>query len=832
MKKRSVFIFILLIYTLNVSSQSISNGSVNKLFFEKTYLHTDREVYIGGETLWFSAYLINAQNNQFINSSNTLYVELVSTSEKKETEVIDKKIIRMEQGKGAGDFKLKDSIAAGTYSLRAWTNWMRNFNDNFLFEKEITVLNSFEIAEETIKAKKKSGIKTTPTLPVTTILLTKENIQFFPEGGSMIDSIASIVAFKAVDANGKSLGVEGEISDKNGTVINKFSDKMGLGIFLLQPEKDQLYIAKGSFSNGQKFNTFLPKALSKGYSIRVIDKDSILNVYITLNNATPRDGKEILITGKSKGKTCFSIQFAVEDSQNLVQIPKKNFPEGIAAITLYDDKGRPNCERLVFINHNKLSKIIITADKQIYKPKEKVTLNIKSLDSKNNPVSAAISLAALDYNLTLQNKMNIISYLMLESELKGKIENPTQYFDLNNGNREKQLDLLLLTQGWRDFLWRRLAEENLKITNVAEQGITISGRLRQIFSDKPIAKANISMFVNNAKGTKLFGSTTDSSGIYNLDGLEIYGSQTIKLTAADNKGKKSGYLQLDSLFKVATYSKKRLKLLDTTVYYKKIAEEMVARRKKKYNITDTIKLAEVKINANKNTVLFNDVATSFGYPEESFTVTSADYDFQNLGNYLLYKSKQAIEKSDESDPGRIRIGFPFFGEFYQPLIIVNGKELAFSAEDSQDVKDTYYDTYFNIGMNMVEKVVVKHLVGANKLSLGIESGMSEISGIRDVFVLYLTLKPNALENRKFNIIHEQVEGYYQTRLFYIPNSGNSKNPNPNITLYWNPNIITDKNGESQVVFYNSDIKSKVRITAEGLTTSGSALLSNTFIEVK
>ena len=287
MKKRSVFIFILLIYALNVSSQSIPNVSSNKLFFEKAYLHTDREVYIGGETLWFSAYLINAQNNQFINSSNTLYVELVSTSEKSEPLVIAKRIIRMEQGKGSGDFKLKDSIAAGTYTLRAWTNWMRNFNDNFLFEKEIRVLSSFEVAEEVSKVKKKSVTKITPSLPTLTTLLPKENIQFFPEGGSMIDSVSSIVAFKAVDGNGKNLGVEGEITNKNGEIINNFSDKTGLGIFLLQPEKDQEYTAKGIYSNGQKFSTILPKALSNGYSIRVIDKDSILNVYITLNNATP-----------------------------------------------------------------------------------------------------------------------------------------------------------------------------------------------------------------------------------------------------------------------------------------------------------------------------------------------------------------------------------------------------------------------------------------------------------------------------------------------------------------------------------------------------------------
>lgn len=829
MKKLYIIIYLFLLFSLKVHSQSASNNVGVKLFFEKAYLHTDREIYIGGETLWFSAFLVNAQNNSFTNSSNTLYVELISTSKNNNAEVVDKKIIRIEQGKGAGDFKLQDSISSGSYTLRAWTNWMRNFGDQFIFEKEIKILNSFEIKAGDGNTKKKNAIKTTPSNHTETKQSFKENIQFFPEGGSMLENAPSIVAFKAVNANGNNLGVEGVITNKSGETIAKLSSQNGKGIFFIQPEVTQIYTASGVYSNGQKFSATLPKVLSNGYSIRVVEKDSLINVYI---NQTNEGEKEVLLTGKTRGKTYFSTQFLAKDLLSLVQIPKKDFPEGIMAITLYDNKGRPNCERLVYIDKKETPKITITTDKAIYNLKEKVTLNIKSVDSKNNPIPAVISLAALDAKLIPANQINIMSYLLLESELKGKIENPTQYFDKNNPDRFKQLNLLLLTQGWRDFLWRRLADEQIKISNVAEKGITVKGNVNQTFSGKPISNSNITLFANNAKGNKLFSGKTDSTGVYHIYGLEIYGYQVIKISSADDKGKKNGYLQVDSLYKGTSLLNKTKNQLDTVLFDQKIAKEMTFRNQKKVSITDTIQLSEVKINGDKNTRLFGDVAGGFGYPDESFTVTSKDFDFTNLGHYLLYKSKQAVEKTDVEDPGKSRIVFPFFGKNLQPLIIVNGKELPFTADDPQEVKDNYYSTYYSIPMNKVEKVVIKHLVGGNKLSLGAESEMSEISKERDVFIIYLTLKPGAIDRKNVHTINEQVDGYYETRLFYNPVSGNTSNPNQNTTIYWKPNIFTNENGEAQVSFYNTDTKSMVNITAEGLTFNGIPVVSKAVFEVK
>src|SRR5476651_407069 len=97
MKKLLLWI-VLLIFSLNVRAQTAAPAAKPgfKLFFEKTYLHTDREVYAGGDDIWFKAYLVNGQSNQLFNPDNNLYVELISPA----AEIVERKTIRMDNGLG------------------------------------------------------------------------------------------------------------------------------------------------------------------------------------------------------------------------------------------------------------------------------------------------------------------------------------------------------------------------------------------------------------------------------------------------------------------------------------------------------------------------------------------------------------------------------------------------------------------------------------------------------------------------------------------------------------------------------------------------------------
>ena len=185
---------------------------------EKVYLHTDRTYYFPGDDLWFKAYLIDATDRLLSNHSNNLHVELISPVSK----IVDSKTIRLEDGLGNGDFQLSDGLRSGRYKLRAYTNYMRNFSDQLFFTKEIIVINSTDekdkIADEV------------------NYVENKVTISFFPEGGSLVDNVSSIVAFKATNSLGKGCDIAGKIYSSNGDLITKFkSTHLGMGSFLLKP---------------------------------------------------------------------------------------------------------------------------------------------------------------------------------------------------------------------------------------------------------------------------------------------------------------------------------------------------------------------------------------------------------------------------------------------------------------------------------------------------------------------------------------------------------------------------------------------------------------------
>ena len=183
---------------------------------EKVYLHTDRTYYYPGDDIWFKAYLIDAVDKSLSSLSRNLHVELISPS----GGIISDRIIRLDNGLGNGDFKLPDSLSPGRYRLRAYTNYMRNFSDQIFFNKEINILKtsaSNNNSSDVGKSEQRSI-----------------DVSFFPEGGSLVDNVSSIVAFKAVDAQGKGCDVSGEVysSDRgDGCTIQVHSSWNGLICF-------------------------------------------------------------------------------------------------------------------------------------------------------------------------------------------------------------------------------------------------------------------------------------------------------------------------------------------------------------------------------------------------------------------------------------------------------------------------------------------------------------------------------------------------------------------------------------------------------------------------
>ncbi|WP_448699009.1 hypothetical protein ACFGVR_19005 [Mucilaginibacter sp. AW1-3] len=765
-----------------------------KLFFEKVYLHTDRDYYATGDDLWFKAYLVNGESNYPTFTSNNLYVDLVSS----ESKIISREIIRLDDGVGAGDFKLADSIPGGVYHLRAYTNWMRNFGENFIFDKQITINSIIGIRPSapvvSKKGKKNKNIDAEEISPVTS------RISFFPEGGSMVEGVMGIVGFKAEDALGNGVQVSGSVISSQGETVGNFaSTSAGLGSFTLMPVAGATYTVKGTYKNGEAFEQELPTALAEGYALHIKNTDSVnVQVMVSANPAifAKQKGQTLTLAAKHGDKTYFDGQFTLTNEQTSINIPKAKLPAGIASIILSDAQKRPNCERLVYINGKNDIRVTVTPDKNTYQPKQQTILNISVTNAQNQPVKANLSLAAVDGSIVPANEGSIASYLLLQSDIRGKIENAAQYFDQANANRFKQLDLLLLTQGWRDFVWKRLADSTLKLSYLPEAGFTVSGRLRSLLINKPIPNMNISLFAPGAKGNKMFSAKTDAHGKYFIDNIELYGTQTLKLSARDDKGKKSGWLFLDTTWHDA------MPVPQTPIIEQEPSDALAAfnaasktrqNDTHRFRVDNGVTLNEVIIkDSHKTRTLFSgEVLSSFGYPEYNFTIGPKDYKYKDLEDFLLDKLKEArTPKGDEQG-----IVFNFGGKQIFPRFSVDNREDLFGRLD-----------YYSLSMDQVISVTVDHYVNGSAA---------------DVIWIYLTLKPTAFDKKEFNLLNSDVTGYYSARTFYSPNyEYPSTKTDQRTTVFWEPMISTDAEGKASVSYYNADPKSTIRIVVEGLTEKG------------
>ena len=744
------------------------------LFYEKVFLHTDRDVYAQSETIWFSAYLVNAQNNKPINYSHNLYVELIRSDSK----IKRRKVIRLEKGLGNGDFELSDTISGGTYHLRAYTSWMRNFGDNFIFEKNITIINATE---------KKSPTSKTPILP------TDPLVRFFPESGSLINGVMSVVAVKAEDTGGKGLPLTGEIFESpNRVPIAKFScDSLGMGAFNLTPNESMNYHAEVTL-NGAKQSFELPKALPQGFalSIHTIPSFIVAGINCNIPALNGNLGSYLLLEGKHGGKTYYKQQVQILSGTTLVQIPDTDFPEGIACITLYDKNGSPLGERLVYVGHPDRIGLSLNLDSASYVPRQKVTVKLKLSDNSR----ANLSLAAVDVSAAAINPESIIAFLELRSEIKGNIQHPQRYFDPSNINRFKQLDLLLMIQGWRNFVWKEIEQREFKIQYDVEQALTITGRVRKIWADKAMPNTNITMFAPKATGDKLFTTISDSSGRFRIDGAVFYGYQYINFTSRDHTGNKGGWIIVDSLFK--SQDRMAVNLVNPfltappSFNQGSLIERERARQKFTFAGINELKTVQVK-------------GYSAALPVQNYSVTDViQKDYGILGQFVVDRIPGAKWSMQGSEPRKITTGY-----YPEYTVGVSGTY----TDRSRIIGRHLDDEYWGLPLDRVLKITI--------------SGNQYVFG--KTYSVKALLRPGSLDIKDFDNTMANITGYAKVRNFYAPGYEiPSDQPDYRTTIHWEPHITTDEKGEATITYYNADAKSKIRLVVQGITDKGVPIVTS------
>ena len=775
---------------------------------EKVFLHTDRSTYFIGEDLWYKAYNVRAYNNVLFDNSNILYVELIS----QESKIIARNKTNLELGLGQGDFKLLDSLGVkpGVYQIRAYTNWNRNFGEDFVFKKNIQIIDAFEsnsknnknpnnIVQINATENKKTGVNKED----------KFKVEFFPEGGSLLENVASVIGFKAVDSGGNPINVTGEIVDSNDELVTMFlSPHDGMGKFQIVPIEGKKYFAKVKTLSGDELRVELPSALKQGYlvSFRSLRGRNIVSINTNEATLTKNPNTALTVVCKAKGISYLESTLTVAQTTLSFELAKDKTPEGISQITLYDSNNKPQSERLVYIEKEQDLDVQLVTDKTSYKPNEKTTINISSKSKAGQGKAASFSLSVTDMNGELEDKDNgttISSYFLMESDIRGKVYNPGYYFDAANSKRLDHLDDLLLTQGWRDFIWKTMPKSNDNDYYKAEKGITIEGRVKQLLGEKPLVNINMTLALMNKKHMNIFNAATDANGGFKFENIMFSDKTNMFLNSRNDKGKFRGEIIVYPIEREPVPVLFEKEAIDWSPATQKIVDN-VFKKNVAFGIKPENILDEVKITGTKKSKTFSlHGVPDFAYTvDENSPVTNSIYDFIQFAIPGMITTENSIR----------------FMRYDAPvLFIIDG----FPAYNQTDV-----DVIQPINIERIEAVK-----GPAAMVYGSE-------GANGVIAIYLKKgAQNSSGKDSLHAIKQEIDGFYTARVFYMPNP---EKPDPELdniasvrnTIYWNPFVHPDKLGNATVNYDNTKVETKVKVDLEGITASGIPVVKKTYYTIK
>ena len=755
---------------------------------EKAYLQFDKPYYAAGDTIYFKAYVTLGEQHELSSLSGVLHVDLINAKNR-----IDQSIkLKLDSGLAWGDFALPDSLPAGNYRVRAYTQWMRNFGETGFFDKLIPIgsIKAEKIPESLVKQPAADS---------------KPDVQFFPEGGSLIAGIRSKVAFKAIGANGAGISITGTVIDNDNHEVARFeSAHLGMGSFYFTPDAGKSYKAKIVYPHGKEDAADLPQALNAGITLTV-NNDSIpaaaVRIEASAGYYAQNHGRIFTLVIYSPGSAA-TVSCKLDSTVITLQVLKRKLHTGVATITLFSPDNEPLCERLLFIqNYDQLS-LALNTGKMTYAKREKVNIRVNALNRKGEPATGHFSVSVIDESKVQEADQNdtgnILTGLLLTSDLKGYVEQPAYYFSDTSMAARKNLDILMLTQGYRRFEWKRALDSSVKkLAYHPEKGLSVEGYVKNVFN-KTVASGTVNLW--QPIGGLLLSTKTDDKGKFSFPGLVFSDTAHMVLSAIKANGKNSTQI---TWLKDAADSPPIFPITESTqeISSTALVNYAVNAKAQHTEVTNFLKgkvLKEVNIKARKRDDQYH-----------TFSLAGAGNADQVIHpKDVLYGGPLSVRLSG------LITGVHFLTRSGTPYMVpfLNGSRIPMSV--IVDGVPGSLDEVSTDGFETVEilKPPTSYVYGSGGLD----------------GVIIVTTKPRGSDPEgvaAIGVLPIAPLGFYKAREFYSPKYENPPaavtQPDLRSTIYWNPEIKTDKDGNAAFEFYNADGAGNYKVTIEGIDKDGS-----------
>lgn len=838
----------------------------NLLPKEKVYLHTDKDIYRAGENIWFRAYLVDAVTNVPFIASRYVYVEL---TDRQDSLVQRIKVVEMDSI-FQGNLKIPTDILQGDYCLRAFTYWMQNDGPDYFFKKNIRILNPKEAklntdvtytpqadgttmatikitdaqkyimarqtflcqlneadkrgsfrsmktdADGIIRLKVKPGIKSIylgfrndKPFEFGRYLYVPESsddfdVQFFPESGSLLAGTHQKVAFKAIGKDGMSQEVSGSLYIDSVPVAKLSTQHKGMGYFILPVIAGNTYSAVIRNKEGKEKTFPLPPIVENGIGIQLSMTDSTIR-YQLVKSPHTQFTNELYIVLHSRGQI-ISVDPIVNEQPCIVD--KRLLPEGIAHLAVIDSTNKIYAQRIFFIPPKRQPQFTISTNKALYKNREKVEVDLSSLSGE---MDGSFSISVTD-STTLNTDLhlgNIFSNLLLTSDLKGYIEEPTYYFSDTAKNAQEHLDLVMLTHGWTRFnVADIVARTSVRPPFYLERGQAISGKIENYWN-KDAPNAQLMLIGDNGYAGMI---SSDENGRFIDDRLAFRDSTRFIARALNHKGKERVIIKFDQdqFLPISNFFpyNPTIKVQDDD-FYKKFYQNFYYENGEKIYVLNEVNIIQ-KVSPKKYTQYDNWVDDHCRFDSARIAAIE-EFDILKIldqlpgvmvvgrrvlpdGEYQLEGVGSGSGNPNEKTPANTKANIPIY---------VNGFE--------------------ETSITFVEWLQKKDLLGISLL----KGSIAETNFKAKQVILITTVPGHQLMKPRLvlNVARIRPLGVSLPDEFYVPRYDidsvrNNGLTDDRTTLYWNPEVRLVGSNPMRLSFYTGDTKSTYSITLEGITRKG------------
>lgn len=804
---------------------------------EKVYLHLDNNGYFPGEKIWFKAYVLTAGRLLPTDLSRILYVELLMP----DGTVWERKILPIQNGRTYGEFDLSDLLRTGFYEIRAYTRAMTNWDAAYAYSRVIPIFNppkdtvnfaplDLDLSAPLLKNRLRRSQQVAPLITPAAQQQKGHILTFYPEGGNLVKGLPCRVAFKLTDNRGLPLGEELAIYGNDNKQIGKAKPRHeGMGLIEL-PENWQGGYAALVGEKGEMQHFPLPKPVEAGCTMQIQSAGSgDMTVAISPNNGMKNRKLGISIT--CRGMACYFDTVNTDRNHIIKKIPRRQLRDGILQTTLFTPEGQIVSERLSWCAPQKAPLMLETRQSGTsFQPFSPIALEFYLKDQSGKPLEGDFSLSVQDCEGNIAgNGADLRTDMLLCSDLKGYIERPEYYLASNDEERLKDLDLLLMVQGWRRYDWMQMSGVHaFKLKQPAEYKQIFDGWVVDMSKkQRPLAGFNLSMLLVRYDGISSFKfsdtkTKEDGSFAFSSD-EEIYGDLLGSFVATNDKDKRlKAHILLNRNFSPhpQPYEWQQYRYATSP----KQLSALAARKPVTFEWVDTLSkvrhLPPVKVAKKESRF-----ASPFG---TRWTYYGGENAARRAHSCVYFDIEEELQQYLDS------VGFePDIYDWIEQVMP------DFTHEKDQPGKLTYrgrdvftfYDNLPSPPPNHAGAMSeFRSLFITNDPQAPNMFGKVRTRATNNVTLLFYSEVGNDFTNTfKKGMRNAVIHGYSKVSDFYSPDYRVRDTPSPadrRRTLFWSPSMATGKDGRASVVLFNNFREgTHIKIDAQGIAVNGQ-LFSN------